>query len=182
MQGNPTIDKKKLHFVIRQILILTIFSFLLTGCDQKITQVKLIEIGKPVPDFTLSDAEGKSWNLSELRGKVVFINFWATWCPPCRQEMPSMQALYTTMPPSKFAMLTILSKDDPNRAKNMARKMGYTFPVLNDPDSKTETDYGITGVPETFIVGPDGILKEKIIGPWDWDSVQSLAMITQHIR
>ncbi|MBU0483055.1 MAG: TlpA family protein disulfide reductase [Proteobacteria bacterium] len=159
-----------------------ILSFLLSGCGQKPAQVKLVKIGQPAPNFTLTDTEGNGWNLSDLKGKVVFVNFWATWCPPCRQEMPSMQSLYKTMPKEKFAMLTILSNDDPGRAKNMARKMGYTFPILQDPDSKAGTSYGITGVPETFIVGPDGILREKIIGAWDWESAQALAMLTQYIR
>ena len=75
---------------------------------------------------------GKTWTLSELKGQVVFVNFWATWCPPCREEMPSMERLYRAMPKDRFKMLAILNKDDPGLADSFARQFGLSMPILDD--------------------------------------------------
>lgn len=174
--------RNKLLFVI--FLTVTIISTgLMISCEkiEQQQQLKKAAIGQPAPDFTLSDTKGKTWKLSDQKGKVVFINFWATWCPPCREEMPSMQKLYSDLPREKFEMLTILSNDDPLLANTFIARVGGTFPVLIDPDSLIATAYGLTGVPETFIVDKDGILREKFIGPRPWDSPEAKKMLDQYL-
>jgi DsbE subfamily thiol:disulfide oxidoreductase len=153
-------------------------SLLFGACGQ---QVRMAEVGKPAPDFSLRDRNGKTWKLSELKGQVVFVNFWATWCPPCREEMPSMQALYTSMPPDRFKMLAILYKDEPAPADALIAQLGYTFPVLVDPNDETGRAYGLTGVPETYIVDKQGVLREKFIGPVRWDAPGARQMLMKYI-
>lgn len=143
------------------------FTLFMVSCGQR---PKVAEVGKLAPDFTLIDRKSKTWNLSQLRGQVVFVNFWATWCPPCRQEMPSMERLYGLLPADKFKMLAILNRDEPAFADNLAAMLGVTFPILVDPDNSAGQAYGLTGVPETFIIDKQGVLREKIIGPAQWDS------------
>lgn len=154
---------KKLAFAIFFLCLPLLFA----ACGQG---PKVATVGQPAPDFSLVDRQGKIWTLSELKGQVVFVNFWATWCPPCREEMPSMQRLYTMLPKDKFKMLAVLNKDDPTLADNFAVKFGITMPILDDQDNQIGPKYGLTGVPETFIVDKQGILREKFIGPAKWDA------------
>lgn len=155
----------------------------LSGCDrpQATAPALRAEIGKPAPDFNLKDTQGRFWTLSELRGKVVFINFWATWCPPCREEMPSMENLNRQLSGKAFQMLTVLNNDDPELADKFVSKVGGTFPVLVDADGRLAAAYGLTGVPETFIVDVDGVLREKFLGPRPWDSQGALDMLGKYL-
>ena len=170
--------QKQRAFFLFVVLSFTLF---LAGCGPD-TPVTRLTIGQPAPDFTISDTKGNIWTLSELRGQVVFINLWATWCPPCVKEMPSMQQLYTSLPPDKFKMLAILYNDAPAMAENLAAKQNFTFPILIDPQNKAAQAYGITGVPETFIVDKQGILREKFIGPVEWTSPEARQMIMRYIN
>jgi peroxiredoxin len=151
-----------------------------SGCSQDMGGPKA-EVGQPAPGFTLSDTQGNTWSLDELRGQVVFVNFWATWCPPCIQEMPSMQKLYTSLPPDKFKMLAIMYNDTSAMATNLAAKLKLTFPLLTDLKGFTALSYGLTGVPETYIIDKQGILREKFIGPVKWDSPGSRQLLMKYI-
>lgn len=168
---------KKVSFLITSSCL----AVLLFACEQKIERPKVVEVGNPAPDFTLVDTKGKTWNLAELKGQVVFVNFWATWCPPCREEMPSMQRMHTSLPADKFKLLSILNNDRPDFAESLARTIGVTFPILVDPGSKTGRAYGLTGVPETYIVDKQGILREKFLGPLQWDSPNAMQMLMHYI-
>jgi peroxiredoxin len=153
-------------------------SLLISACGEV---SKVATVGMMAPDFTLADRTGKIWTLSELRGQVVFVNFWATWCPPCREEMPSMQRLYSALPKDKFKMLAVLSNDDPVRADAFVAQLGITIPVLHDQDKKVGPKYGLTGLPETFIVDKQGVLREKFIGPAQWDSPRFIQLMMKYI-
>lgn len=161
--------------LIAALLLLTSCN---TGGQRSLT---VATVGQPAPDFALTDLNGRQWQLSELRGKVVFINFWATWCPPCIKELPSMDSLNKRMAGKPFQMLTILFNDQAQLAQSLVNKAGYKFPVLIDPSSETGNQYGLTGVPETYIVDPQGILQEKFIGPAKWDSPEALQLIQQYL-
>ena len=162
-------------------LIIFVFCFPLffAGCKKT---PPVLTIGNPAPDFTLIDRKGKTWTLSELKGQVVFVNFWATWCPPCREEMPSMQRLYTKLPKDKFKMLAILNIDDPALADIFTAKLGITIPILNDQDNEVGFKYGVTGLPETFIVDKQGVLRKKFIGPAQWDAPEYIQMLMSYIN
>ena len=165
--------------IVVLLLIATVF---ITSCGPGNEQplVKAIK-GQPSPDFILTDIKGKDWQLSSLHGKVVFINFWATWCPPCLQELPSMEALNKSMADKPFQMLTILYNDRPEFGQSLVSKSGYNFPVLIDSDSSTAKEYRLTGVPETYIVDTQGILREKFIGPFEWNSSKALQILGKYL-
>ncbi len=153
-------------------LLMVLFLFLFAGCENigGFGKVQRMEIGKSAPDFVLQDTSGKDWELSSLKGKVVLVNFWATWCKPCRDEMGSMEALNKAMGDKPFQMLSIVFNDDLDMADSFAKRLGATFPVLGNPGEELTQAYMITGVPETFLIDADGILRHKFIGPYDWNS------------
>ena len=160
------------------LALLCCLLFFVAACPQGPVIAKL---GKPAPDFSLVDRNGKTWTLSELKGQVVFINFWATWCPPCREEMPSMQKLYAMMPKDTFKMLAILNKDDPALADIFIEKLGMTIPVLDDQINGVGPKYGLTGIPETFIIDKQGVIREKIVGGAQWDTPDMIKMVQKYI-
>ncbi len=166
---------------LTSISIIFLFS-LLVSCGPQAQRPDVAEVGKLAPGFTLIDRQGKTWDLDELRGQVVFVNFWATWCGPCIEEMPSMQSLYRSLQPNKFKMLAILSNDEPAFADNVAKKLAVTFPILIDPEGKIGKAYGLTGVPETYIIDKQGILREKFIGPAPWGSPGARQMIMKYMN
>jgi cytochrome c biogenesis protein CcmG, thiol:disulfide interchange protein DsbE len=166
---------KKLLF-IALIFCLPLFIF---ACGLESTVLK---VGDPAPNFSLIDRQGKTWTLFELKGQVVFINFWATWCPPCLKELPSMQRLYTMLPKNSFKMLAILNKDKMTLADFVANQKGITIPILDDTQNVVGSKYFLTGLPETFIVDKQGIIREKVIGGVQWDSPGSVKIIMKYIN
>ena len=130
-----------------------------------------ITIGSAVPDIELIDSNQNKLRISEMKGSVLFINFWATWCEPCIEELPSIETLFRHFSNNpRFQVITILFKDDTQRALMYMQQNGYTFPVYLNPDDSAATLFKITGVPETYIIDKQGILRNKIIGPEQWDS------------
>ncbi|NOT96861.1 MAG: TlpA family protein disulfide reductase [Nitrospira sp.] len=143
-------------------------------------QYELLTVGKPAPDFALTDLNDKPQRLSDFRGKVVFLNFWATWCKPCREEMPSMEVLHKNFEKDGLVVLAVsidrvtTTKDIPPFIKGM----NLTFPVLIDSWGKTDKPYKRMGVPETFIIDQQGVIREIVIGPRDWTRLDSLQVLT----
>ncbi len=134
--------------------------------------------GDVAPDFSLEDTKGNKVTLSSLRGKVVMVNFWATWCPPCIEEMPSMERLNKFMAEEDFVMLAInTEKDGRTVVPDFLKKSPYTFPILYDDQGTVQQQYGVYKFPESFIVGKDGTVIEKIIGPLDWSSSKTVAYL-----
>jgi peroxiredoxin len=128
-----------------------------------------IEEELPAPDFTLPGLNGELISLSEFKGNVVLINIWATWCPPCVYEMPSMEKLHQQFKNEKFKILAI--SIDSQGAKAVAPFMknhNLTFQTLIDPAGTIRTSYGVNSIPQSFIIDKQGHLLKKIIGPIDW--------------
>ena len=111
------------------------------------------------PDFTLRGADGRNVRLDELRGQVVLVNFWATWCGPCREEMPRLNALYEKYRKSGFVLLAVNIDDDPRAALATAGKLGVAFPVLLDTDKKVSKLYDLGMMPSTVVIDRDGKLR-----------------------
>jgi peroxiredoxin len=126
--------------------------------------------GYPAPDFALPDLEGRTHRLSAYRGKVVFLNLWTTWCPPCRMEMPAMERLHRRLSGRDFVMLAVSADEGGKDAvAPFVAELGLTFAVLLDPDGRLSPRYGVTGYPETFLIDRDGQVVNHTIGPADWD-------------
>lgn len=137
---------------------------------------KLAEIGRTVEDFEIRDTNNNKIKLSDLKGSVVFVNFWATWCGSCVEELPNVERLFKTLSGNPlFKMVTILYRDDGQRALGFMRQNGYSFPFYLNTDESAARFFGITGVPETFIVDKKGVLRDKVLGPAEWDSPQAIA-------
>jgi peroxiredoxin len=134
-------------------------------------------VGQPLADFTLPDMQGRAIQLSALRGKVVFINVWATWCPPCVEEMPTMQRLHERLRGRGLEVLAIsLDALGVQVVEPFMRDYRLTFTTVLDPKGTIERLYRTGGVPESFIVDKQGRLVEKIVGPRDWTHPHILAM------
>ncbi len=151
-------------------------------------QRAVVAVGLKAPDFELPELDTNRkdssmiWRFSELKGKVVFINFWASWCDECKKEKPTMQRLYEKMQGKSFQMLTIAYRDAPEKAMAYMRENGYTMPVLLDDDVKVARNYGVRGVPETYIIDREGIVREKIIGRMTWDSPEAIELIEKWLK
>jgi peroxiredoxin len=114
------------------------------------------------PEFTLSDLKGRKWSLQELHGKVALVNFWATWCPPCRKEMPDLQALSERFGPRGLVILAI-SDEDAAKVEPFIAAQKYTYPILLDPGRKVNELLAVEGIPKTFLYGRDGKLVAQAI-------------------
>jgi cytochrome c biogenesis protein CcmG, thiol:disulfide interchange protein DsbE len=141
-------------------------------------------IGMMAPDFSLPDLQGKTQRLSTYRGKVVFLNFWATWCKPCKEEMPSMQVLWENLKNQDFMMLAV-SMDRVTTKKDIpsfVETLKLSFPILTDSWGQTDKRYKLMGVPETYIIDQNGVLREKVIGPRDWTRPENIGSIVQLLQ
>ena len=119
--------------------------------------------------------------LADYRGKVVLLNVWATWCGPCREEMPSMEKLYREFGPQGLEIVAI-SIDDPGTEKailTFAKEYGITFEILHDPDKITAKHYQVTGYPESFIIGKEGTIRRKVFAAADWSSETNRVLIRE---
>ncbi|MEY3220673.1 MAG: hypothetical protein RIT27_2030 [Pseudomonadota bacterium] len=126
--------------------------------------------GRPIAqDFVLQDISGKTHHLSDYRGKVVVVNFWATWCPPCVLEMPSMQKAWDAVRQDNVVFLAINNGEDASRVQSFLRKMPVTFPLLLDSASNIMFEWKARGMPSTFVVDPEGRLVYKALGGRDWN-------------
>ena len=155
-------------FVAVTVLVI-ILSLKLNDSSFKFSNQVAIKDNLPAPDFTFPGLDGKMVRLSDYKGKVVLVNIWATWCPPCVDEMPSMEKLYQKFKGKNFEILAV-SIDEPGlkAVAPFMKKSNLTFPALIDSEGTIKAVYGITGVPESFIIDQQGILIKKIVGPVDW--------------
>jgi peroxiredoxin len=157
-----------LLFVAVTVLVI-ILSLKLNDSSFKFSNQVAIKDNLPAPDFTFPGLDGKKVSLSDYKGKVVLVNIWATWCSPCVEEMPSMEKLYRKFKGENFEILAV-SIDEPGlkAVAPFMKKSNLTFPALIDSEGAIKAVYGITGIPESFIIDQQGILLKKIVGPVDW--------------
>jgi thiol-disulfide isomerase/thioredoxin len=152
----------------------------LTACSKKeeAKQQGPLQENGPAPAITVNSLNGKPLNLSDLKGKVVLLNFWATWCPPCREEIPSMMKLNSAMAGKPFQMVAVsIDEGGLPAIESFFKTSGFSLPAYIDPDNRAAKAFGITGVPETFIIDKSGILVKKVIGPMAWDSPDVLSYL-----
>lgn len=137
----------------------------------------------PVPDVTLSTLQGRPFLFKELKGKVVLVNFWATWCLPCQWEMPLMEKLYQAYKVKGFVVVAIsLDQEGAAVVDPFVKKKKLTYPVLLDPSLKGARQFGVVGLPATVLIGPDGFIKGITYGPKEWDGPEARALIDSLLR
>lgn len=146
-----------------------------------------VETGAPAPDFAARDLEGQPVSLAELRGNVVLLNVWATWCPPCIEEMPSMQRLYEQFGPQGLRVIAVSIDAAPGDRDAFGRpagdvqafvdELGLTFDIWLDPSGQIQRVYRITGVPESYVIDRDGLIVRRVFGATEWDSETHMALI-----
>lgn len=129
------------------------------------------------PEFALMTPEGKKLSLKDFRGKVVLLNFWASWCVPCREEMPAMEKLYQEYKHKNFTVLAIAVKDRKQDAMDFVKELKITYPIAFDPDAQVGTLYGAWGLPATYLIGPKGEGLARGWGPAEWYNQASRKLI-----
>lgn len=130
--------------------------------NQSLFELEALDTRRAAVDFTLTDLTGKTWTRSALKGKIVLVNFWATWCPPCRKEMPDLEELYNRFKPKGFVILAI-SDETVDKVQPFIDQKKYSFPVLLDPGRKVNLAYSVNGIPKSFVYGRDGKLAAQTI-------------------
>jgi len=132
--------------------------------------------GHPAPDFTLQTMTGEPLALSDLRGKAVVLNFWATWCPPCRAEMPELQAAYTAYAPGGLVVLGVNQAEDRATVRAFLDELGLTFPVVLDTQYEVADRYSVNSLPTTFFIDRDGVIRDIVVGQ------MNAAVLSEHIK
>ncbi len=161
--GKRMLDHRGVKFLFSFSLI---FLLLLPGCY---SSSRPSHIGSAAPDFTLQDSDRKV-TLSQFRGDVVVLNFWATWCPPCVEELPSLISMQARMKEKGVIVLAVSIDVDSDFYHRFLKEQNVNLLTVRDPEQRTPTLYGTFGWPETYIIDRKGVVRRKLIGPVDWNS------------
>lgn len=143
------------------------------------TTLTRLEAPVTAPEFTLNDMDGRPHRLADYRGHWVLVNFWATWCPPCRKEMPSLEQLYQTYRGRGLRVLAINQWEDADHVFSYMGELNVfpEFPILFDPESRVSEDWGVRGLPTSFIVDPAGRIVYRAVGGREFDHPAVIALI-----
>lgn len=146
-------------FAVLGLMLWAVLSLLpqITGESEKSGSSRL--------DFSVKDLSGESVKLSSLRGKTVLVNFWATWCSPCKEEMPLLQSYYDAHKLDGFVLVAVNVSDDVEDAQAFIEEYGYSFPVWSDPPGNVLIDLGMNGLPSSLVISPEGMVVKRWIGP-----------------
>lgn len=140
-------------------------------------------MGKIAPDFSLPNLDGSIVSLSDYKDKVVLLNIWATWCPSCVEEMPSMEKLYQKLNGEGFEILAVsIDASGAEVVRPFMKKHSLSFPALIDPNGTIRSLYLTIGIPESIIIDKEGFIVDKVIGPRDWDSAAIIRYFQDLIR
>lgn len=145
---------------------------LFTACSRdKTVEPAAPSIGSEAPDFSLSDLSGQNVSLNDLKGKAVLINFWATWCYPCREEMDDLQAIYNKYKDKGVVILGVNVREGKGIVTEFANRFNITYPILLDEDGKVSDAYNVFGIPSTLFIDKDGIIRDTVMGQMDEEMI-----------
>lgn len=160
-----------MNFVLRHFSPFIFLLFIALFSREAVCLDTAPDIGKLAPTFELADINGKKTDLSDYKGKVVLINFWATWCGPCKAEMPSLNKLFLSLKNDGLIVLAIAVDSSEEPVKSFLKNKTVDFPVLMDKEQDVYFDlYAVLGLPTSFLIDRDGIIREKIRGEREWDA------------
>jgi cytochrome c biogenesis protein CcmG/thiol:disulfide interchange protein DsbE len=175
LNGKPVRRPSNTPYFVASLLALGVIVFAWVARDR----YQPVGPGARAPNFEAMTLDGEVMTLRDYRGQVVLLNIWATWCPPCIREMPSMQRLYELFEGEPFEIVAVSIDAATGRvdaAGNpggdigaFAESLSLTFPILHDPEGTIQRIYRTTGVPESFVIGKDGVIYRKVAGATDWD-------------
>ncbi len=148
--------------MIIPLLVLTLV-LLLAGCSAGGASSGP-RVAKPAPDFQLQSLDGQVVSLSDLQGEPVLINFWATWCPSCRGQMPYLEQIYQEWSDRGLVLLAVNIGESPSQVRNFMQRYNLSLPVLLDTTQAVAQKYNITGIPTTFFIDKNGIIQDKVVG------------------
>lgn len=146
----------------------------LAGCKEPPVKPEIVE-GKPFPPIAMVNAAGNALEDPSLRGKMLILNVWATWCPPCRREMPGLERLSKSLDPERFVVLGLSTDQDERLAAEFLMQNGITFFNFFDQNARLSKEWNLKVYPETFLIAPDGKLIRRIPGLREWDSMEMVA-------
>lgn len=152
-------------------VVMPVLGLLAYGFTRDPKEIPSPLIGKPASSFTLTLFDGKTLRLEDLRGKVVFLNFWASWCPPCRAEARTLEAAWQTYKGRDVVFVGVAIQDTEANARDFLREFGVSYPNGMDQSGKVAIDYGVWGIPETFLIGREGQITYKHIGALGWPTI-----------
>ena len=162
------------------LLLLCCVAALAAGCSkEKAAAPSKAPVEKSqAPEISVVSLDNQQLTLASLKGKVVLLNFWATWCPPCREEIPSMMKLNKLMAGKPLQMVCVSVDEGGKQAvTEFFKNSGFSLPAYTDPSGQASKTYGITGVPETFVIDKNGMIVKKVIGGLDWNSPEVITFL-----
>jgi peroxiredoxin len=163
------------------LVLLVNLSFIAEGGEDDLfskIRINPIKGDKKAPDFSLIDLSGKKVGIKQFKGKIIFLNFWATWCGPCKEEMPGLEVLHQQFKEKNFVLLTIsVDYEGLKPVQEFINKHHYTFPVLLDPKCEALDLFEVKGIPTTFIIDKKGRMVGRAIGPRDWKNPEVFSLI-----
>ena len=163
---------------IPQFLAVALIAYAMSATASDLSKLKTWSGGAP-PPLALKGLDGRQYKLADYRGKVLVLNFWATWCAPCVEEMPSFEKLAKRMSGQPFALLTVNFGEKPGRIKPFLEKIGVSLPVLLDPDMSVSKSWVKKGLPTTYVIDADQNIRYQVLGDLAWDSAAVEAKIRE---
>ena len=168
------------------LIVLFAVSAPLAAADKPWYAARLAALGfqvystpRPAQDFAVAGLDGSKTALSSLKGKIVLLNFWATWCPPCKAEMPSIEALWKATKGKAFTILALSDGESPSDVSAFIKKNGYTYPVFVDPAGSVPQRYGVQGIPTTYVIDKKGMVIARVIGGIEYNSPEALSIFAE---
>lgn len=156
------------------IALLSVFVFLLYSSMREV----VVQAGDTAPSFSLTSDDGKKFTTKDFGGKLLLLNFWANWCPPCVEETPSLVELSQQLGPSGLVVLGVSIDANPDAYKRFVKRFSIPFSVYRDPEQKINYSYGTLQIPESYLIDRNGRVVEKIIGPTDFATPQMI----EHVK
>ncbi len=164
----------------RLLVLCCCFAIAVAGCSKEKSADTAVGVKEKsvAPEISVISLDNQQLTLASLKGKVVLLNFWATWCPPCREEIPYMMKLNSSMVGKPFKMVCVSVDEGGKKAvEDFFKNSGHSLPAYVDPSGQAARSYGITGVPETFVIDKNGIVVKRVIGGLNWNSPEVISFI-----